>query len=297
MAGGAGVAGIGVGSRTREILVLYGVSEYKSPPLSPKLLEWAIGHGYNEIGLSVKDTDSAFMAHLRVWLLNLKSDADSYQRQSENGNTSVSDQARAADDATRTCKLIDAVQEDLTFLAKGGRLTWARTIAYIGRFKCLWMIPELCHWWCQSSTTPGSLLFQLEAELRSQPFDPDEVDFEFYELNPHRPEFSIPKAALPAIRAGREKCKIRKSGWVYLVECNGHYKIGVSSQLQVRVEALSKQSPFPYKLIKALFYRDVRSAESKWHARFADQRRRGEWFELSPENVEEFRVAQGDLDV
>lgn len=58
-------------------------------------------------------------------------------------------------------------------------------------------------------------------------------------------------------------------------------KIGVTSRLKARIESLVATSPVPLRLIGSCAG-DVLD-ERKWHLRFADRRRHGEWFEMSDE--------------
>lgn len=65
----------------------------------------------------------------------------------------------------------------------------------------------------------------------------------------------------------------------------GCYKIGVSSNPEHRESTLSAQKP-SIKLVGS--WDDMAYAEKEWHQYFADQRIRGEWFDLTPTQVRFF---------
>ena len=81
--------------------------------------------------------------------------------------------------------------------------------------------------------------------------------------------------------------QIDPPGWVYLVfdESNELYKIGITrSDLKVRLSSLKTSNPFLL-LVGAGRFDDPRATESKLHELFAERRIRGEWFELTREDV------------
>lgn len=80
-------------------------------------------------------------------------------------------------------------------------------------------------------------------------------------------------------------------GYVYLMHAAGTkwYKIGVSKQPEVRQEQLSTKTPYEVVMISHYSDIDPLVAEKEWHKAFADKRVRGEWFELSDADIEEFK--------
>jgi hypothetical protein len=90
----------------------------------------------------------------------------------------------------------------------------------------------------------------------------------------------------------QRKSEPRKQfGWIYLLEGeSGHYKIGRTKNLQSRVKALATQAPYQVQQIHAFEVDDAPSAEAALHARFVDKRHIGEWFTLTPEDVEWFKT-------
>lgn len=70
---------------------------------------------------------------------------------------------------------------------------------------------------------------------------------------------------------------------VYVVHCDGLYKIGVSSNVSERVRSLQTASPHLVTLIGTI--EGDRSIEALWHYQFREKHVRGEWFRLTPEDV------------
>ena len=87
-----------------------------------------------------------------------------------------------------------------------------------------------------------------------------------------------------------------RAGVVYLLECSGYHKIGLSRNLEKRCAQLSIALPFDLQVVHTIRANDVRALEIYWHGRFATRRVRGEWFKLSSEDVAEF-CAQTAMDV
>lgn len=77
-----------------------------------------------------------------------------------------------------------------------------------------------------------------------------------------------------------------RSGFVYVIYFDDSagerfYKIGLSSSFTDRLGTHSCSNPFDVFVACAFFTGDMRSEERYLHARFNDQRVRGEWFQLS----------------
>jgi hypothetical protein len=80
-----------------------------------------------------------------------------------------------------------------------------------------------------------------------------------------------------------------KVGYVYLIEMRGDYKIGrTKSWRGSRKKAFSG---YPYRVTLVALLRSFNAAEleSALHARYAKKRLRGEWFALSPADVQEIQ--------
>lgn len=72
---------------------------------------------------------------------------------------------------------------------------------------------------------------------------------------------------------------------VYLISNGLHIKIGVSIDPRSRMEALQTGSSLPLVLVQDM--EGGFDLEARLHARYKDQRVRGEWFALDPQDVEE----------
>lgn len=80
----------------------------------------------------------------------------------------------------------------------------------------------------------------------------------------------------------------KKAGWVYLAECEGRHKIGVTKAKDVmsRIKTISKSVPFAVELVHAFRSNDRYQEEKALHEKFADCRLDGEWFDLTASQVE-----------
>ena len=74
-------------------------------------------------------------------------------------------------------------------------------------------------------------------------------------------------------------------GYVYLISCQGRYKIGITRALHSRVQTLAGQSPYPVEVVHTVRSDDPKALEAALHESFRNQRRHGEWFDLAPEQV------------
>jgi len=77
-----------------------------------------------------------------------------------------------------------------------------------------------------------------------------------------------------------------ESGYVYLLEASiGLYKIGMAKDVTKRLGAFSGM-PFEVSLICSIPCHNMRHLEKSLHFHFASKWVRGEWFALSPDDVE-----------
>lgn len=75
---------------------------------------------------------------------------------------------------------------------------------------------------------------------------------------------------------------------VYMVECDGLYKIGVANNFLLRLGTLRGTCPRPVTTIGVIEGATVKD-EQEWHHKFRSKRKHGEWFALDSAEVETFR--------
>jgi hypothetical protein len=79
-------------------------------------------------------------------------------------------------------------------------------------------------------------------------------------------------------------------GFVYLARGHrGEYKIGRTNLVDRRVSELGATMPVELELVHDIRTDDPAGVEAYWHARFAGQRMRGEWFRLTAADVKAFK--------
>lgn len=86
-----------------------------------------------------------------------------------------------------------------------------------------------------------------------------------------------------------------KSGHVYMLEHDGVYKIGSSTDATQRYKQIKVQMPFETKEIHVISTDDPSGIEAYWHNRFKDKKNKrgrkmqGEWFNLSASDIKAFK--------
>ena len=77
--------------------------------------------------------------------------------------------------------------------------------------------------------------------------------------------------------------------YLYIIECQGFYKIGTTKMVYARLNNIKTCNPFPVNLITQFRFKDAESAntaETYLHKKFQALRERGEWFRLRATDVE-----------
>jgi hypothetical protein len=82
-----------------------------------------------------------------------------------------------------------------------------------------------------------------------------------------------------------------RDGFVYLMKRGKYYKIGFAANVRGRQSQLNRPVPdaVPHATIHSFKTDDPRGIEAYWHQRFAEKRREGEYFELTPKDVAAFK--------
>ncbi len=78
-------------------------------------------------------------------------------------------------------------------------------------------------------------------------------------------------------------------GFVYLMKSGRHFKIGRSNCAERREFELRVLLPEKLELVHKIKTDDPSGIEKYWHDRFKDKRKGGEWFDLSPRDVQAFK--------
>jgi hypothetical protein len=80
----------------------------------------------------------------------------------------------------------------------------------------------------------------------------------------------------------------KKSGVIYLAKSGENYKIGKTVDPEGRMRQLSIQLPEELVKVHEITTDDIDYLERHWHRYFSENRRNGEWFALSDDQVREF---------
>lgn len=93
---------------------------------------------------------------------------------------------------------------------------------------------------------------------------------------------------LPVEEVASKPERKAKPGYVYLVqEINGpHFKIGHSKNPAHRQKTFNVKLPYQVEFVCLIQTNDMEKLEHQLHERFSEKRVDGEWFLLSPEDVE-----------
>ena len=97
---------------------------------------------------------------------------------------------------------------------------------------------------------------------------------------------------MPEAKESKEKNdagSIQVLGIVYMIKSGKYYKIGRTNSIGRREYEIALQLPEKEKLIHEIKTDDPAGIESYWHARFDKYRANGEWFALTPLEVNAFK--------
>lgn len=76
-----------------------------------------------------------------------------------------------------------------------------------------------------------------------------------------------------------------EQGFVYLIRCGRHYKIGKTKNIDQRMRAISTSQPYPVEIIHTMRTNNMARAEAFFHGSFDGGRRHREWFQLTAHQI------------
>jgi hypothetical protein len=86
--------------------------------------------------------------------------------------------------------------------------------------------------------------------------------------------------------AARAPSQLRSGeGVVYLIRSGPRHKIGITTNLNRRIDQLKAQAPYPLEVVHTASGKRYAQMESQLHRAYEDCRVHGEWFELDPDQV------------
>lgn len=84
------------------------------------------------------------------------------------------------------------------------------------------------------------------------------------------------------------------SGFVYVLHCNGVYKIGLSKDVSQRITEIQPVMPYPVTVVFVIETIDMRALEIQLHEQYAGKRLNGEWFALTEQDIENIKAGEYD---
>lgn len=84
-------------------------------------------------------------------------------------------------------------------------------------------------------------------------------------------------------------------GTVYLLKSGKYYKIGLTRQrIESRVKQLQRGVPYTIEIVRTHIVNDPEATEGHLHARLADRRKAGEWFDLVRDDIDYIDLVCGE---
>lgn len=81
-----------------------------------------------------------------------------------------------------------------------------------------------------------------------------------------------------------------RGGYVYLISSPYGHKIGKTKRMKERSQLFSVKLPFEIEVVHYTWFHDYSRAEAILHQRFKHRRLGGEWFRLTPEDIEDVKT-------
>jgi hypothetical protein len=84
--------------------------------------------------------------------------------------------------------------------------------------------------------------------------------------------------------------KLNESGgYVYVIKSDHGYKIGKTKRMKDRAQLFSVKLPFPIEVVHYAWFDDYSATETELHRLFQSKRLGGEWFDLSPHDLDRIK--------
>jgi hypothetical protein len=77
---------------------------------------------------------------------------------------------------------------------------------------------------------------------------------------------------------------------LYLIECQGYFKIGVAYDVQRRLAELATGNPFELNVRAVYGYNNAQVVEAALHQKFSAGWKRGEWFSMNDQDLQDFHM-------
>lgn len=78
-------------------------------------------------------------------------------------------------------------------------------------------------------------------------------------------------------------------GSIYIIRCQNHIKIGRAFNVKSRLYSMKVGNPFDIELIFSIKVPDDKAIEKELHNKFENKHHKGEWFNLTDEDVEQVK--------
>jgi hypothetical protein len=88
----------------------------------------------------------------------------------------------------------------------------------------------------------------------------------------------------------REKSYLPISGSIYVLQSKYGYKIGKTVNLKDRIRLFGVKLPFAFELVVTGDVSNYSKVEAELHEQYSHKRLEGEWFDLSPEDVDQIEA-------
>jgi len=83
----------------------------------------------------------------------------------------------------------------------------------------------------------------------------------------------------------KRKIKEKEEGFIYLIKCNGIYKVGITQNIKKRFNKYKTENPFEAEIINCALIKGYKLLEQKLLEDLKEYNIRGEWFNLPEEKI------------